>query len=179
MPTAVLQNIPAATWSVDSVHSSAGFAVKYMVSTYRTGFERFDATLDTTGEEPKLVGTVDPTSIRTKDEHFHEHLQSPEFFDSATHSELRFASTSFQADGDALVVAGELTIKGNTRPVQARGTLTPPYEDQFGNERIGVVLEAAVDRTAFGLDWNADLPKGGKALANEITLEIELFLVRG
>ena len=178
MSTAVQQQLPAATWSVDPVHSTIGFSIKYLVSSFRTEFERYDATLDTTGDEPRLVGTVDPASIRVKDENFHAHLQSPDFFDTERHPELRFESTSFRVAGDELVVDGELTIKGETRPVEGRGTLTAVETDPFGNDRAGVQLEAVVDRTAYGLNWNAPLPKGGLALANETKLVIDLYFVK-
>ena len=170
--------LPAATWSVDPVHSSVGFALKYMVSTFRAGFDRFDATLDTTGEQPRLVGTVDPTSIVVRDPNFAAHLQSPEFFDSERHPELRFESTGFRVDGDELVVDGELTIKGHTRPVEGRGTLTGVTQDPYGNDRVGVQLEAVVDRTAFGLDWNNPLPNGAPALADETKLVVDLYFVK-
>jgi hypothetical protein len=47
--------------------------------------------------------------------------------------------------------------------------------------KLGVVLETIVDRTEFGLNWNAPLPKGGFALANDVkpTIEFELELVQG
>jgi polyisoprenoid-binding protein YceI len=176
--TAVQPALPAATWSLDPVHSTAGFAVKYMVSTFRTSFDRFDATLDTTGDEPVLRGTVDPASIVVKDENFAAHLASPDFFDVANHPEITFVSTSFRADGDELVVEGDLTIKGVTQKVVGRGVLTEPHEDLYGNTRVGVQLEAVVDRSVFGVSWNAPLPKGGLALANEVRLAVELFLVQ-
>jgi polyisoprenoid-binding protein YceI len=175
---AVEQRLPAATWSIDAVHSTIGFSIKYLVSKFRTEFERYDATLDTTGETPRLTGTVDPKSIRVKDENFHAHLQSPEFFDSERYPELRFESTGFRAEGDQVVVDGELTIKGQTVPVEGRGTLTAVETDPFGNDRVGVQLEAVVDRKAFGLTWNAPLPKGGVALADETKLVIDLYFVK-
>jgi polyisoprenoid-binding protein YceI len=178
MTTAVQQQLPAATWSVDNIHSTVGFAVKYMVSTFRTEFERYEATLDTTGDEPRLYGSVDPASIVVKDPNLHAHLQSPDFFDTERHPAITFESTSFRVDGDELVVAGNLTIKGETRPIEGRGELTPVHEDLHGNERIGVQLEAAIDRSHFGVSWNAPLPKGGLALANETKLVVDLFFVK-
>ena len=178
MTTAIEQRLPAAAWTVDTTHSTVGFALKYMVSTFRTGFERFDVALDTTGDEPRLTGSVDPTSITVRDENFHAHLQSPEFFDSASHPAITFESTSWGLDGDELVVTGDLTIKGDTRPVEARGELTPPFEDPFGGTRLGITLEAVVDRTHFGLTWNNPLPKGGLALADDVRLHVDLQLVR-
>jgi polyisoprenoid-binding protein YceI len=179
MTTAVQQDLPAATWGVDTNHSNAEFAIKYMVSTFRTGFDRFDVTLDTTGDQPRLSGSVAPDSIRVKDEHFHEHLQSPDFFDTERHPAIAFESTGWRVDGDELVVDGDLTIKGDTRAVEARGTLTPPHEDPWGNTRLGITLEAVVDRSHFGLNWNNPLPKGGLALANDVRLHVDLQLVKG
>jgi polyisoprenoid-binding protein YceI len=178
MTTAIQQELPAATWNVDPIHSTVGFAVKYMVSTFRTEFDRYAATLDTTGDQPRLSGSVDPTSIVIKDPNFHAHLQSPDFFDSERHPAITFESTAFRVDGDELVVDGNLTIKGDTRPVEARGTFTAPHEDPWGNTRLGVTLEAVVDRSHFGLTWNNPLPKGGLALANDVRLHVDLQLVK-
>ena len=59
---------------------------------------------------------------------------------------------------------GDLTIKGTTKRVEARRQIDGPAE-QAGGERIGIDLETAVDRTEFGLNWNAPLPRGGVAVA--------------
>jgi len=178
MSTATQTQLPAGTWGLDPVHSTAGFSIKYMVSTFRAGFDKLDVTLDTTGDEPKLTGSVDPTSIAVKDENFHAHLQSPEFFDSENHPAITFESTGWRFDGDELVVDGNLTIKGDTRPVEARGTFTPAHEDPWGNTRVGITLEASIDRSHFGITWNNPLPKGGLALANDVRLHVDLQLVK-
>ena len=178
MTTAISQDLPAAVWGLDSTHSTASFSIKYMVSTFRAGFEKLDVKLDTTGEQPVLTGTVDPTSIQVKDENFHAHLQSPDFFDSERYPAISFESTAWRFEGDELVVDGNLTIKGDTRPVEARGTFTPAFEDPWGNTRVGVTLEASIDRSHFGLTWNNPLPKGGLALANDVRLHVDLQLVK-
>ena len=178
MTTAIQQDLPAAVWGLDGTHSTASFSIKYMVSTFRAGFDKLDAKLDTTGDQPVLTGSVDPTSIAVKDENFHAHLQSPDFFDSERHPAITFESTAFRVEGDQLVVDGNLTIKGDTRPVEARGTFTAPHEDPWGNTRLGITLEAVVDRSHFGLTWNNPLPKGGLALANDVRLHVDLQLVK-
>ena len=177
MPVAT-QQLPTGNWQLDKIHSSAGFAVKHMVvATFRGRFEDFDATLDVDDNgEAKLVGTVKTDSIVVKDENLAGHLKSPDFFDTERYPELRFESTSVRLDGDELIVDGELTIKGNTRPVSARGAIVGPHEDIAGNTKVGVNLETVIDRTQFGLNWNAPLPKGGFALENDVTLTIELEL---
>ena len=161
------------TYVLDPIHSSASFAVKHMiVSTFRGRFETFDAKL----VDGKLTGTVDVGSIVVKDENLAAHLQSPEFFDAERHPELRFVSSEIRPDGDEVVVDGELTIKSITKAVEARGTIEGPAVTFGDVNKIGLSLEAIIDRTEFGLDWNAPLPKGGFALANDVKLIVELEL---
>jgi polyisoprenoid-binding protein YceI len=178
MPAAtadVITGLPAGTWQLDGTHSSAGFAVKHMgVATFRSRFEQLDATLTVTGDAAELVGSVRADSIVVKDENFQAHLRAPDFFDTQRYPELRFASTAIRRDGDELALDGELTIKDHTHPVRARGTITGPTETLYGAIKVGITLETIVDRTAYGLNWNAPLPKGGLALANDVKLELEL-----
>lgn len=171
---------PAGTWSLDPVHSSASFAIKHMgVATFRGRFDELDATLtvDAAGAA-SFAGTVKADSIVVKDESLGEHLKSPDFFDTEHHPEITFVSGAVRRDGDALIVDGELTIKGTTHPIQARGTITDPAVTFGDVEKIGAGLEATIDRTLFGLNWNAPLPKGGFALANDVKLVVELELAR-
>jgi polyisoprenoid-binding protein YceI len=172
--------LPLGSWRLDPTHSSASFAVKHMViATFRGRFEDFDARLDVPdGGAAELVGTVRADSIVVKDQNLKAHLGSPDFFDTERYPELRFASDSIRRNGEELVLDGELTIKGRARPVQARGTITDPHETLGGAVKIGVALQTMIDRTEFGLEWNAPLPKGGVALANEVELTVELELAR-
>jgi polyisoprenoid-binding protein YceI len=180
MATATEQQIPAGTWTLDKIHSSAGFAVKHMVvATFRGRFEDFDATLEAAEDgSVHLVGTVDANSIVVKDENLAGHLKSPDFFDTETYPTISFDSRSVRQEGDEIVVEGELTIKGKTNPVESRGTIVGPHEDIAGNTKVGITLETVVDRTKYGLEWNAPLPKGGFALADDVTLTVELELAR-
>ena len=172
---AVATAVPTGTWSADKVHSSIGFEVEHMVSTFRGRFEDYDAQL----VEGKLTGTVPVRSVRVYDENLEAHLQSPEFFDAELHPELRFESRELTIDGDGNVtLEGELTIKGITKDVSARGRYSYVEADMGGGERIGLALEATVDRREFGLNWNAPLPKGGFALGNDVTLVVALELVK-
>jgi polyisoprenoid-binding protein YceI len=176
----ITTQIPAGTWSADKVHSTVGFAVKHMVvSTFRGRFEDFDATL-VTGEDGslRLEGAVKADSIVVKDENLAAHLKSPEFFDTERHPDVTFTSTLVRAEGGQLIVDGELTIKGHTHALEARGTITEPHVTLGDLEKVGIELEAIIDRTEYGLTWNAPLPKGGFALANEVKLIVELELVK-
>jgi polyisoprenoid-binding protein YceI len=180
--TAIAQSsIPASsTWTADKVHSTVGFAVKHMlVSTFRGRFERYDATL-TAAEDGtlRLTGSVAADSISVKDDNLAAHLKAPDFFDTERFPVITFDSTLVRSSSGELVVDGELTIKGHSRPIEARGTITDPAVTLGDVEKLGLELEAIVDRTEYGLDWNAPLPKGGFALANEVKLTVELELAR-
>lgn len=170
MPTQILQDRLAGTWNFIPVHSSANFTVKYLVATFTGRFEDVDAKL----VDGKLSGSVKADSIKVKDENLTAHLQSPDFFDAEAHPEITFESSEIVIDGDTVELDGELTLKGTTAPIHATGTVNGPTEDFAGNTRLGFVLETKIDRTAYGLEWNADLPKGGKALSNDVTLKVEL-----
>jgi len=164
------------TYTADPVHSSFGFAVRYQgVSLFKGTMDEVDAKL----VDGRLEGSakVESISIRTP-EQFRAHVLSAEFFDAADHPEVTFTSSDLEvADDGTVKVDGELTIKGITRPVVATGTWVAPAADAFGNTRGHLNLEAVVDRTEFDMNWNAPLPSGGKALANEVTLTVELSLV--
>jgi polyisoprenoid-binding protein YceI len=173
--TEAVEVVPAGTWKADLVHSSVEFAVRHMgVVPFRGGFRDFDATL----VAGRLVGTARIESITTEDENLTGHLLSPEFFDAERAPELRFESTEIRREGDELAIPGELTIKGHTRPVELGGRISEPIEDPYGRTRLGLELETTIDRTDFGVDWNAPLPSGGDVLANEVKLTAQLSLVR-
>lgn len=180
MSTTIQTQVPVGSYAVDKVHSHVGFAVKHMVvATFRGEFKDYDVTLESTEDGIRLEGVVPVTSIAVDDENLEGHLLSPEFFDAERTPELRFVSTDVRiGDSGEVVVDGELTIKGHTHAVEARGTITGPVVDIADNEKLGLELETIVDRTAYGLNWNAPLPKGGFALANDVKLAVELELVK-
>jgi polyisoprenoid-binding protein YceI len=181
MSTATAQPIATGTWKIDTIHSHVGFAVKHMVvSTFRGRFEDYSGSLSATDAgAPRLEGSVEVDSIVVKDENLAGHLKSPDFFDSANHPRISFISEDLRvAEDGALEVEGELTIKGHTHRVTARGSVSGPHVDIAGNDKLGVELEAVIDRREFGLEWNAPLPKGGFALDNDVKLEVSLELVK-
>ncbi len=172
------QEIPAGTWAVDPVHSSIGFVVTHNgVTTFRSGFERYDARLSG-GDSPRLEGTVEVDSVAIDEEMLKGHLLSPEFFDVQRFPQLRFASTELSAGEDgALRILGELEIHGEKREVEASGRFAHLGGDLAGSERVGLSIEATVDRRNFGLDWQAQLPSGGDVLDYAVTISVELELV--
>ncbi len=170
--------VPTGTWVTDPVHSSLGFAVKHMVvATFRGSMTDFQATL-TAGDDgtARLVGVGRVASVVLQDENLSAHVQSPDFFDAERHPEVRYESDDVALENGELVVRGQITLKGVTRPLELRGELVGPHEDITGTAKIGVTLQGTVDRTEFGLNWNAPLPSGGFAVGNDVKLTAELEL---
>jgi len=170
--------IPTGVWKSDPIHSSAGFTVKHMVGTFRGSFGQFEAELSDASGEPQLAGRVPVESVRVDEENLYSHLLSSEFFDSERNPEIKFDSSRIVREGEQIVIDGELTVKGVAKPVEARGQITGPLKDPQDNERLGLDLETTVNRHAFGLDWQMELPDGGNVLGDEVTLTVHLELVK-
>jgi polyisoprenoid-binding protein YceI len=177
--TQTKESLPTGTWNVDPVHSQIGFAVKYVVGTFRGSFSPIEARLDV-GEDgtATLSGSAPVAGVKVQDENLAEHLKSPEFFDLERAPAITFNSTQIRRSGDEIAIVGDLNIKGITHRVEARGTITDPADDAFGGVRFGLELETTIDRTQFGISWNNPLPNGEPSLANDVTLTAELYLVK-
>jgi len=171
--------LPAGTWQLDPVHSQVGFAVKYMVGTSRGSFSPVEAPLVVGADgEAGLTGSARAENVKVQEPSLVAHLLAPDFFDAERTPELRFRSTDVRTDGARVTVDGELEVKGATRPVTLTGEVGEQITDPFGRERIGITLGGTIDRTDFGINWNNPLPSGKSALANEVALEAELYLVK-
>src|SRR5213080_1329422 len=168
---------PAGSWSADPVHSNVSFEIDYAgTNIFRGGFHEYAAGL----HDGVLEGSAKVASVDVKDEQLNGHLQTPDFFDAARHPEIGFRATELhRLDGGRVEGSGELTIKGVTQPVTLAGTVAAaPATDPFGRERLGLRLETSIDRTQYGVSWNAPNQSGGDYLANDVKLIAELALVR-
>jgi polyisoprenoid-binding protein YceI len=174
----IQQQIPTGSYVVDPVHSSIGFAVVHNgVSTFRSGFGDYEVRLSG-GESPKLVGTVEVAGIEIDEPNLKGHLLSPEFFDAERYPQLRFESSELDvAEDGSATIRGELEIRDEKHQVEASGRVVPLGADLAGKARVGLSLEATVDRRSFGLDWQAELPSGGEVLDYEVGIAVELELV--
>ena len=169
-----LQELPEGSYVLDPWHSTfasrsrtvacPGFAVSSSGSTRRL-------------ENGDLTGSARVESVRTPIPELRQHLLGPEFFDAAASPTIDFRSTAIRIDEyDIAELDGELTIKGITRPMTARGSAAIG-ENFTGADAVGFDLEASIDRREYGLSWQAKLPNGHDALGWEVTLDVHLELV--
>jgi polyisoprenoid-binding protein YceI len=171
------------TWGLDLAHSEVSFKVKHMMITNVTGsFGKFTVDAQTDGNDfatAKINFTADISSIQTGNADRDNHLKSPDFFNAAEFSTLAFESTSLQKKSDdEYTLSGNLTIRGTTKPVKLTAEFGGIGKDPWGNEKAGFTLTGKINRTDFGLNWNAALETGGVLVSEEVKLHAEIQLVK-
>ena len=177
--TATTTSLPTGTYTADPIHSTFGFQVRHQgIQLFRGSFDDVAVTASSDGETLSIEGTAKVESIVVRLADLKGHLLSDDFFAADKHPEIAFRSIAVRQNGEDLEVEGELTIKGVTNHVVAKGTLTGPITGLAGKPVVGLALETVVDRTQYGLTWNADLPGGGVALANDVKIVVEAELVK-
>jgi polyisoprenoid-binding protein YceI len=172
------------TYTIDPAHSTAGFKVRHlMVANVRGEFSGVAGTVVYDPENPansKVEATVDVSTIHTRDDQRDTHLKSADFFDAATYPTMTFVSTKVQkvSDGE-WKVTGDLTVHGVTKPVvlEVEGP-APEAKDPWGNVKSGVSATTKINRTEFGLVWNAALETGGVLVGEEVQISLEMELLR-
>lgn len=170
-------------WTIDTSHSKVGFSVKHMmVSNTRGEFKKFTGKIYL--DEKDLAKTtveveIDVASVDTNEPKRDEHLKSPDFFDAKAHPKMTFKSTKVEKDGAGYKVTGDLTLHGVTKPAVLKvDPLTAEAKDPWGGTRRGTRATTKIDRKDFGLTWNKALETGGALVGDEVTIELDVELVK-
>lgn len=172
-----------ATYKIDPMHSEITFKVKHLMITNVTGsFQQFDATLEANEADfSDAVITFEAAvdSISTNNEQRDTHLKSDDFFAAATHPKLSFVSTSFtHKSGSEYLLKGDLTIKGNTKPVELAVDFGGRMTDFYGQDKAGFEITGKINRSEFGLTWSAVTEAGGVVVSDEIKLNLAVQMVK-
>jgi polyisoprenoid-binding protein YceI len=180
LPTFVI----ASTWSIDPEHSNVGFKVRHlMVSNVKGSFDKHTGTVDINDKDitkSKVEVSIDTNSINTNVNKRDEHLRSADFLDVAKFPAMTFVSKKVAKAGkDKLKVTGELTLHGVTREVvlDVEGP-SKESKDPWGNIRKGATATTKINRKDFGLVWNKALETGGVVVGEEITITLEIEMIR-
>jgi polyisoprenoid-binding protein YceI len=94
--------------------------------------------------------TLDAASLDTKNAARDKHLRSADFFDADRNPTITFAirNTVLGAD-DSVQIAGQLTVRGITRPQSVTATVT-----DSSPEALTLAAEFIVDRSQYEMSWN-------------------------
>ena len=174
-PAVQIPGYIAGTWDLDPVHSTIGFVARHlMVSKVRGQFTSFEAQIVTAPDplDSTATATIDLSSVNTGNEMRDNDLRSTNFFDVETHPTMTFVSTGVRQDGENLLVDGDLTIRGVTKPVTLAVEVNGFGPDPYGGTRAGFSAIAEINRTDFGVSFNAPVP-GGVMVSERIQIEIE------
>jgi polyisoprenoid-binding protein YceI len=170
-------------WQIDPAHSAAHFSVRHMMISNvhgefkLTGFVTLDPNEFTNS---KVEAVIDAATVDTRVAARDEHLRSADFLDVQKYPSLTFSSTRIQGFPDeGLELSGNLTVHGVTREVTfSVDPLSPEMTDPYGNVRIGTSAHAKIDRKNFDLHWNAALETGGVVVGNQVTITLEIELIK-
>jgi len=168
-----------ATYQIDPAHSGAHFSIRHMmIANVRGEFTKVSGKIVWDPDQPErssIEASIDTASINTREPQRDAHLKSADFLDVEKYPTIDFRSTKVSKTEDAIEVAGDLTIHGITRPVvlEVEGP-TPEARDPWGNVRIGASATTKIDRTQFGLNWNAALETGGWLVGHDVKISLEI-----
>ena len=170
-----ITELPAGTWALDPTHSEVGFVARHlMVTKVRGSFSEVEGTVTVKDDVLDSVAdvTIKTASVSSGTADRDGHLRSADFFDVETFPEMRFVSTSFTGDK----LTGDLTIKGITKPVTLDVDFNGVATDPWGNTKAAFEAEGEIDRTQWGLNWNAALETGGVLVSEKIKLKLDVQL---
>lgn len=170
----------AGTWVIDPSHTSVGFAVRHLMSRIRGTFDEVSGQI-ITGTHPcqsTVTATIGMSSVSTGNKMRDDHLRSADFFDAGRYPAMTFSSTAVRPRGDAWVLAGDLTIRDITRPVELQVCFlgTDPAGLK-GETRIGFSAHGTISRRLFGITFGL-ATDGTKVIVGDtvdISLDIEAF----
>ena len=167
-------------WVLDPTHSELQFKVKHLMITNVTGqFSGLSGEVHSDSDDfknTKIAFTADVSSINTSNEQRDTHLKSADFFDSEIYPEIKFSSDSFNANEEKL--KGNLTIRDITKPVTLDVEFSGTNTDPWGNLKAGFSIAGKINRTDFGLTWNAALETGGVLVSEDVKISAEVQFVK-
>jgi polyisoprenoid-binding protein YceI len=166
-------------WAVDATHSSVDFSVRHMMFTNVKGtFNNFNATVEANPADlttANIEFTVETASVDTHNKDRDGHLVSADFFDVENYPTMTFRATSIEKTDEAEYnVTGDLTLRGVTKPETFAVTFDGQGKDPWGNEKVGFSAEGSINRSDYGLVWNAALETGGVLVAEKVKINLQI-----
>ncbi|MBX2841904.1 MAG: YceI family protein [Flammeovirgaceae bacterium] len=173
--------IEAGKWEADVVHSNVQFTVDHLVISEVTGsFKMFEGEMNVAKSDfsdAKVSFTVDVASVNTDNEMRDNHLKSEDFFNSEKYNKMIFKSTAFKSKGKGKYeMAGNLTIRGVTKPVNFEVKYGGTAKDGYGNTKAGFKAKTTINRFDYGLKWNSLTEAGGTVVGDEVEIVCNIQL---
>ncbi len=166
-------------WVLDASHSSVDFTIRHMmIAKVKGTFHTFNAEIEADADDLTTASInfeVDLASIDTRNEDRDNHLRSGDFFEIEKHPKMTFKATNIKKTGsDTYDLTGDLTIRGVTRQETFNVTYEGAGKDPWGNEKAGFSAEGKINRSDYGLTYNAVLETGGVLIGDEVKVSLEI-----
>lgn len=169
----------AQTYSIDAKHSAVNFSIKHMaISTVRGRFavQSGEIVYDAAhAEKDSVTAVIDVAAVDTGVAQRDTHLRSKDFFETETYPTATFVSTSVKKGAAGLIVEGNLTLHGVTKPVTL--LLDEPSKEitgMDGKPHRGFSATTTLHRADFGLTWNGTLKSGDKVLGDDVPMAFDI-----
>ena len=177
--TATTTEIPgyrAGTWKVDTAHSEVGFTVRHLMTKVRGTFQEFsgEIVVKDSIEESTTSVAIELASVHTRSEQRDGHLRSGDFFDAENSPKMTFVSTAIKPEGDDYVLAGELTIKDVTKPIELAVEFLGVDQNAYGQTIIGFEASASISRKEWGIDFNVPLEGGKLLIGDKVDIHLDV-----
>src|SRR5579864_3788358 len=165
------------SWQLDPYHTQVEFAAKHLgMMAVRGHFAEISATGNINPDKPEASSvevTIQTASIRTHNDARDNDLRSSNFLEVDKYPTIHFKSTRIEPAGqDRFTMTGDLTIKGNTRPVTLTVVKYGEFNDPMMGHRIGYSAEGKINRKDFGMTFDMMLD-GRFIVSNEVQVLIE------
>ena len=169
----------AGVWVIDRGHSSLAFEARHMVVTRMRGrFREFSGEFHIAEqpEDSSVEVSIDAASLDTTNRAADDGLRSDRFLDVDRFPNLQYRSTTVRhLEADRWHVAGELTIKGVTRPIALDASFGGAVAtSRVARAKLAFVARGEFDRRDYGMDFNLPMARGGWVVGNQVRLELDV-----
>ena len=173
----------ANTWTVDTAHSAANFAVKHMmVSTVRGVLGPVSGSVVWDGKNVSTVAadvTIDVQKLSTANESRDKHLRTPDFFAADQYPTIKFKSKRVvPGAGGAFKMIGDLTIRDVTKEVTLDVEAPAAIVTAQGTQRTATTATTTINRFDYGLKWNSLIEAGGAVVGADVKVTLDLEVTK-
>jgi|SRR5689334_3533416 len=175
-PTTSIPGLVSGTYALDTAHTEIGFTVRHLMTKVRGTFQEFsgEIVVKDSLEDSTANVSIELASVHTRNEQRDGHLRSGDFFDAENSPKMTFVSTALKAEGDDYILAGDLTIKDVTKPVELAFEFLGVEQNAYGQTILGFEASTSISRKEFGVDFNVPLEGGKLLIGDKVDIHLDI-----
>jgi polyisoprenoid-binding protein YceI len=171
------------SWNIDPAHAQIAFSARHMMIMNVSGrFENFEGSVEFDEQNPNSSSVdvkIEAASLNTNESQRDEHLKSPDFLQVEEYPYITFKSKRVDKIDDSHGrIVGDLTIRDVTNEVVLETEYLGQAQSPWGTTSAGFNAHTKINRKDWDLTWNVALETGGVLVGDEVSINIELELVK-